>query len=259
MQEELKCEEVNQLCGLEPGVSLQPIWSALLDIYRAFDDLCRRYGLLHYVAYGTLLGAVRHKGFIPWDDDFDVMMPRPDYEKLITLRKELPNYLQWKSIETDERYGLLFGKIYEKRQDLILQVQKASGLALEQGLFIDVFPLDGLPTSSIGMQTWRVRRALRRRMCSRQHLQEWFKKWRYADSRFVGFANCEYSDVLRIRYPKETLGKPRRMEFDGIFVNAPIDPERILVLDYGDWQSLPPPEKRIPTHQKLPHNLKEAH
>ncbi len=252
MQDKTKCNEGEQLCRLSPGVSLQPIWKVLLDIYGEFDAFCQRHGLVHYVAYGTLLGAVRHKGFIHWDDDFDVIMPRPDYEKLVALREELPHHLQWQSLEANVNYRLLFGKIYEKRQGVVEQVQKESGLSLQQGLFIDVFPLDGFPSSSIAMQIWRVERALRRRMCACGQLQNWFKKWKYEDSCFVGLANCEYADVRRIRYPKEALGKPKRMEFSGILVNAPSEPERLLELDYGDWRKLPPLEKRVPTHQLLP-------
>ena len=58
-----------------------------LDILLYIDRICREHNLLYYMAYGTLLGAVRHKGFIPWDDDIDIVMPRPDYEKLIKIMR----------------------------------------------------------------------------------------------------------------------------------------------------------------------------
>ncbi len=70
----------------------------MLDIYKVFAAICEKHSLRHYVAFGTALGAVRHKGFIPWDDDIDIMMPQPDYEHLIEIApKELPEELQFLS------------------------------------------------------------------------------------------------------------------------------------------------------------------
>ena len=81
--------------------NLAPVWKVVLDIYREFAAICQRHSLRHYAAFGTALGAVRHKGFIPWDDDFDVMMPRPDYERLIEIApSELPAHLQFLSKKT---------------------------------------------------------------------------------------------------------------------------------------------------------------
>ena len=231
--------------------NLRPIWNVLLEIYKAFDVVCQKHGLVHYVGYGTLLGAIRHGGFIPWDDDFDVIMPRPDYERFISLRDELPENLRWQSLETDRDYELLFGKIREVRPQKLDSVQKASGLSLAQGLFIDVFPMDGFPSNPFAIFAWRVGRAIRRRLCSGKKLQTWFKKRQYETSRYVGFANNELSDVSRFFYPKEALGTPRRLKFDNILVNVPEEPEKILSLDYGNWRELPPVEKRIPSHQAL--------
>ena len=233
------------------NLNLMPIWRALLDMYAEFSAFCSAHGLIHYVAYGTLLGAVRHKGFIPWDDDFDVMMPRPDYERLITLRAELPTHLYWSSIETNPEHQLLFGKIVERRSDFIAQVQRESNLRLAQGLFIDVFPIDGLPANNAVMFAWRIGRALRRRFCSQVDLQKWFVSRKYEAHKFVGVANNENGNPNRYRYPKVALGEPKEIPFDDTKVYAPQDAETILTVDFGDWRSLPPVDMRLPSHQVI--------
>ena len=179
------------------------------------------------------------------------MMPRPDYEKLIALRAELPAHLGWSSIETKADHHLLFGKIIEKRSDVISHVQRESNLKLVQGLFIDVFPLDGLPSNDIAMFVWRIGRALRRRLCSNAGLQKWFTSCKYGSQKFVGVANNENSSPDRYRYLKSALGEPKKINFEDTMVNAPQNAEAILRVDFGDWESLPPIEKRVPSHQVI--------
>ena len=73
---------------MSTSYDIRPLQLRLLAILEAFDRMCRRHGLRYYLEFGTLLGAMRHGGFIPWDDDLDIMMPRPDYEKLIRQSRE---------------------------------------------------------------------------------------------------------------------------------------------------------------------------
>ncbi len=81
------------LCGFEVSERRKKVWACELEIVKLFDGICRKYGLRYYLMYGTLIGAVRHKNFIPWDDDLDVVMPREDYVKLMhIIKKELPEY-----------------------------------------------------------------------------------------------------------------------------------------------------------------------
>ena len=93
--------------------NLRPLWDVLIDMYEEIKILCDRHGIRHWAVAGTALGAMRHQGFIPWDDDFDIAMMRPDYERfLIVAQKELPNHLVWSSVETNPEHKLSFGKVY---------------------------------------------------------------------------------------------------------------------------------------------------
>lgn len=233
------------------GYNLKPIHDALLGIYAEFRKFCLDHRLVHYVDYGTLLGAVRHKGFIPWDDDFDVSMPRHDYEKLLALSSQLPPHLKWRSIETESGYGLLFGKIQDTRTELLEQVQNQSNLSLSQGLFIDVFPLDGMPASSVGLFYWRARRSIMRRFCSLPRMQQWFASWSIDSCKYMGMANHEASDPARFRHRKESWGVPVALPFEDTTVLAPARYEDVLSVNYGEWRKLPPEDCRKPSHQML--------
>ena len=114
-----------------------------LDILKDVADFCDVRGIRYYICGGTLLGAVRHKGFIPWDDDIDIMMPRPDYLKFVfSYNGHNPRYLV-KSIENDADYWRTFAKVFDLRTFLredVIRVAKK-----DNGVFIDIFPVDGLP------------------------------------------------------------------------------------------------------------------
>ena len=118
----------------------------ILRILMAVDKTCREYGLRYYIWAGTMIGAVRHKGFIPWDDDIDIAMPRPDYEALIAHCQEwLPQPYEFVCAENDVAYPLPFGKIQDASTTLIERLH----LHYLGGVYIDVFPIDAVPTGAI--------------------------------------------------------------------------------------------------------------
>jgi len=141
--------------------NLQPIWDKVLDIYEIVQGICDKHGLRVYGIYGTALGAVRHKGFIPWDDDFDVGMPRPDFNKFIELSKqELPPWLTVLTWKNSPTYNNLFAKVIVTDKAMVDKIAEESGMPMPMGVCIDVFPYDGFPTTKIGV-LWRLyKRAL---------------------------------------------------------------------------------------------------
>lgn len=122
----------------------ETIWNIELDLVKEVDRICKKYDLQFFLDAGTLLGAVRHKGFIPWDDDIDLLMPRKDYDRLIEIAsKELkfPYYLQ--HITADPKYPGLHVKIRNSQTTAIIKSWLFTDV--NQGIFIDIFPLEGLP------------------------------------------------------------------------------------------------------------------
>ena len=125
--------------------SLELLHSAQLNLLIEFDRLCKNNKLTYFLDSGTALGAVRHGGFIPWDDDVDVAMPRKDYDLLLEIgKKGLPNNLFLQTFETDPAYMMPFAKI---RQGNTYFPEKGRGYEKlkYQGLYIDVFPYDRVP------------------------------------------------------------------------------------------------------------------
>jgi lipopolysaccharide cholinephosphotransferase len=132
-------EEV--ICDFLVTEERKKIWAISLDMLVFFDKICNKHGLRYFTAYGALLGVIRHKGFIPWDDDLDVCMPREDYEKLWQLYRDeftQPYFLQYPG--EDKGYYFSFAKIRNSN---------TSGISVpfiyeeyNQGISLDIFPLD---------------------------------------------------------------------------------------------------------------------
>lgn len=113
------------------------------DILKQFILICDQYNLNYSLAYGTLIGAVRHKGFIPWDDDIDVAMPRNDYDRLCKIMKSQPieGYF-FQNFVTEPQCGLIFSKI--RKDHTVLSEIYSHHINMHQGVWIDIFPYDNI-------------------------------------------------------------------------------------------------------------------
>ncbi len=124
-------------------IELKDMKKLELNILKDVAEFCDQNNIRYSLGGGTLLGAVRHKGFIPWDDDIDIMMPRPDYMKFVLNYNGFNPRYKVKSIENDGSYWRTFAKVFDLKTQLVeeaIRVEKK-----DNGVFIDVFPVDGLP------------------------------------------------------------------------------------------------------------------
>ena len=274
---------------------LRPLWRALLDIYHEVAKICDKHGLRYQAAMGTTLGAVRHGGFIPWDDDFDIMMPRPDYDRFLEVAKtELPGYLKAylggstvkQQDGTSRTIWLHWCTLRDDREEVAREVGLRSNLDITQGIYIDIFPIDGMPTTRLSFFFWRVWRtfllagglsfgndtsSFPSGLWIRQHVigrlsrlffpncrsrEDFFwkvdafcKRTPYNKSEFVGYA---YSAIKReLRQPRVLFDESVQLKFEDIFIPVPKDYELYLSLTFGDRKRLPPEENRKPGHQTI--------
>ena len=128
-------------------LTLREVQNAELEILVRFDEFCKKHGLHYVLYYGTLLGAVRHHGFIPWDDDIDVAMPRPDYERMLELyydeHADLGENLFMLSGEHDDDFAFAYAKIARSDSEILPESKLYEHEG--DGIWIDIFPIDGFP------------------------------------------------------------------------------------------------------------------
>ena len=153
-------EEVREDFAISAG--MKGVWGTQLTVLSAIDEICERHGLRWWADYGTLLGAVRHGGFVPWDDDIDIAMPRADYNRLMQLVPfELPPQMRPWSIRVKEDYCTLSAFIAcRERTDTGLDPGEAQITAVYRGCpyvaGVDIYPLDIVPRDVAQRKTWET-------------------------------------------------------------------------------------------------------
>ena len=260
--------------------TLKKVQQTELGILKDFIKVCDENNLTWFGDAGSGIGALRHKGFIPWDDDIDVIMPRKDYETFLEKGQDLMQkkyFLQ--TYKTDSEYTMGYAKIRNSETTFIeATVQKQN---INHGVFIDIFPLDGYnPNRRIKnainkiqfilynihiakSYTTNIKRSIKRRIINAftgiiygnknivQLLEKKEKiatKYNYDESEYV----CPFFDPVKaplsLVFPKNYFGNGVVKKFEGIDVVIPQNYDAFLKQHYGDYMKLPPEEERKPHH-----------
>lgn len=254
-------------------VTIDELKKSILAILDELDHFCREHHIRYFLVGGTLLGAVRHKGFIPWDDDIDVAMLREDYEKFCKLFHSKNGYVL-KCIQQDPTYYLPFAKLIDPRISLREHVHKAP----EIGAYVDIFPMDYIEKDSPKVASF-YSGSLRKKLEDLKYMQ--LRKdrplWKNAlilAGRFLCFrslpkiARDRDARAISISSKKPTpwitslhgawgtkeivdarhFAQTEEYSFEGRSYFGPVDADAYLTCIYGDYMTPPPPEKRISHH-----------
>jgi lipopolysaccharide cholinephosphotransferase len=259
---------------------LEDLKAVELKILVEIDGICRAEGIRYSLTAGTLLGAARHRGFIPWDDDIDLFMPRPDYNRFIEYCKANETGFKLVSSELDQRYGYLFAKAMDMSTRVEEFVTDSKGI--DMGVCVDIFPVDGLgDTYEEAQKTFKSTRFKREllvacnwkkffrsktrswkyepirfaffiasRFASRKRLiasiQKKLAKHSFEDSKYVGSVCTAYrsKEIMEARLFREYTD----ISFEGKLFSSIKDYGKYLSAIYGDYMKLPPEDKRVTHH-----------
>lgn len=249
-----------------------------LELLTSFTDVCRQLNLRYFVVEGTLLGAVRHSGFIPWDDDIDVGMLREDYDRFLKEAPTLlPDGLFLQTHKSDPAYPHCFAKLRNSRTAFVETT--CCKLPINHGIYIDIFPFDDYPKSWLRGKLFDFQKLL-----IRYRIREVF--YVPADRKLsvsnilrkllMFVAKCRYQtteDAIRHRerlirqwkpsallinngspwnnrerMPCNIFAATTELSFEGLTVSAPAGYEDYLKHVYGDYLILPPESERVPHH-----------
>lgn len=268
---------------------LTELQNRLLLILQWYHNFCVENNLKYYLLGGTMLGAARHQGFIPWDDDIDVGMPRKDYEAFLQLtkNKQYGDFVV-EGIDTDNTdfyYG--YTKIYDTNSTLIENTR----YKIKRGIYIDLFPLDGVADIETEIMSsfkpiLNRYRFLLARTCAIRPERKWYKNFAvllarmipscvvdnkklmlsidtmckkkdYESSFYIGnfYGNWGIREIME----KTVIGEPTVYKFENLEVYGVSDYDKYLTSLYGDWRKLPPKEKQVTHHDFLECDLEKSY
>lgn len=267
-------------------MNLEPLREEIISIYRAYREICERHQLRHWAAYGTAIGAVRHRGFIPWDDDFDVAMPNEDYQRFIEFAvQELPGRYKIVTGVNSQCPQFGFAKVQLVDRNEVSRIETDCGCAFSQGVYIDVFPLCGVPQLSFFTKMWMLFLRVRQYALERRELRSvaskvakcvgLLTKWIPGPSditslciekrRLQGLSPFDVSEKVarfdwnELRFGADETGKGMlhdgkwfatsiEFQYENTTVPVPGGYHELLTQYYGDYMTPPPVDKRVYAH-----------
>lgn len=249
------------------GEQIREINSVQLEIFKEFVKVCDKLKLTYYMVHGSLLGAIKYNGFFPFDDDIDVAMPRCDYNRLIKEAPSLlPKHLFLQSHLTERQYPLSFAKLRNTNTAFIQSLVK--NLGINCGIYIDIFPIDNYPNSSITKRYieiadwfYKVRISERLRYEDKQPLwkilirkctvllyPDWEKAVKARAELYdripnTGLVVLTGGKVSEKGIPNEWFSGGIKCRFEGMYINCPSMYPEYLACIYGDYDNYNPAEK----------------
>lgn len=254
-----------------------------IEIIKLFVSICEKERLTYYMSAGTMLGAVRHKGYIPWDDDADFMMPREDYEKFLQVApKYMHGYYSIEHFYQNNQFSNCTARITTSEKKLYI----TSGIKPHtENVWIDILPLDGMPNKKICRLIHKGRLLFARAMFRFSSFDEltqvnknrpWYekiliefakrfpiqkilsypKRWKAMDKALKKYSPktsvlwvCFFGGYkFKEMFPKTVFGKGTLYDFEGMKLRGVDDYDTYLKGIYGDYMQLPPEKKRVPSH-----------
>jgi len=236
----------------------------MLAILLEFDRICQKHSLVYWLDFGTLLGAKRYKGFIPWDDDLDVGMPKEDYEKFLHIAEsELDNRYFLQTRKRDKYYRNFFAKIRDRNSLLIDKWEKERHIKYHQGIYIDIFPAMRVSKKSLESPLFRGLVYLSKLTHNRYiHLDILTSLLIRAVNAFEdkkGHYLISSGETMHYLKPVKTedFFPLQKILFEGLELPAPKNETIYLKAIFGDQFMVPPvPEKRISHSQSIYLNKK---
>lgn len=234
----------------------------ILDMMKDIDKICKKHKIKYYLAYGSCIGAVRHKGFIPWDDDFDIMIKYDQYEEFLKYCKEELNAKKYfvQTLDTDKNYYLSFAKIRNIQTTMINK--SAKEVDMVNGVYIDIFPIVGYPNSKYKQKIFEINRAFvlsaNRNVINNKCLSFLFRLIlklvgkkniiKYCTKECIKY-NCNECDKIISVFDgdgvdinittNEILGNPKYVQFEDMKLPVPEKTDEYLTHIYGDYMKMP--------------------
>lgn len=267
--------EAEERCGHLVTEDMKKLWSAQLELLKEFQRICKKHNIKYYAIEGTLLGAIRHNGYIPWDDDIDVGVYSEDFDRFVKIVKdELPPYYEFQHYTTQDGINVGISRIRDSRTTSCTKFEYkylAENENYNSGIFIDIFPLFGAPKNTFERKLQTLR-SLFSNMAIMGYVEE--RKIKYdskakADSRFANmcisvwkalskkgykqlaqkrynvlkmFKNSDkigmtgfYGNNAKYIWDKADLEETVEIPFEDITISCPKGYEKILTHRYGDY------------------------
>ena len=260
-------------------IAIRELQRKSLEIFDYFRNFCKTHSLKYFVIGGCAIGSIRHEGFIPWDDDIDVFMPRPDYEKLTRIWSNYADLKRFELCRSNDKINYHDCGMLLKDNNTTFINDHSKNEDINQGYFIDIIPLDGCPRSKIKQyiqiffaliyslfnaqrlpdnQGYFIRRLAKLILGIIKSSKARYKIWRFCEKQMTkyNYDSCDYVTELvtglkyiKLKYDKKLFETTIEKKFENTVVELPIGYDQYLKMAFGNYMELPSLDARTPKHK----------